>query len=274
MVKRAATSKAGSSKKQKILLSADTPLDEWRVVLTGEFILNSQDELVAALKSKGVAITSNVSGKTTHLIIGNRSSTNKYGHKTGVGSSKHTAAVERGLPMITEDQVWERLNTAVQPSGAGASSGVGTPASASGVMSEEAKVKPTTVPKTPRQSDYSPYEGIPTPVKGTWRGLFKIGEKTSKSGRAKCKGCNKLIEKGATQVQVRDDSLFRMIKGHEGGHEGASRGYVESFAGFSSIGRKTFKVHKECLDKADEKGRREFNKDWAKVRTNIIDNIY
>lgn len=112
MPKRASTSATAkaSNKKAKTAAAKDpasessssTPLNQWRVVLTGDF--PDKALLEAMLKQHGATITSAVSGKTTHLILG-YSGVNEHGKKTGMGSSKHQAAVEKNLPILSEQQV-------------------------------------------------------------------------------------------------------------------------------------------------------------------------
>ena len=76
-------------------------LDAWSVVLTGEFT-GSQEELEEQLKSRGAEVTSAVSSKTTHLILGISGKNKKSGKITGVGSKKYVDAKEGGLLILQE----------------------------------------------------------------------------------------------------------------------------------------------------------------------------
>lgn len=117
MSKRSATSKRAVSspstpKNKKVKIEeGEIALNLWRVVLTGEFDVKPKLTLERILKENGVTITSSISGKTTHLLLGNKSGVNEYGKKTGIGSTKHKQALERGLTIINEGDVWSILTT-------------------------------------------------------------------------------------------------------------------------------------------------------------------
>lgn len=99
----AATGRSSSRSKN----NADgLPFEQWRVVLTGDFIGISAFK--ETLKSRGVAITGAVSNKTTHLLLG-RTGRNDFGHVSGAGSTKHKEAQARNLPMLTQNQVLRLL---------------------------------------------------------------------------------------------------------------------------------------------------------------------
>lgn len=69
-----------------------------------------------------------------------------------------------------------------------------------------------------------------------------------------------------------DDSLFKMLVWPGDHHEGVSRGYVECGygPGYETVGRTKFKLHAECCQDADEQYRTKFQRDWSKVRPQLI----
>lgn len=57
----------------------------------------------------------------------------------------------------------------------------------------------------------------------------KIFIEPAKSGKSSCKKCGKVIEEGNLRLKVVDARDFNAaIRKYGGGHEGASRGYVET----------------------------------------------
>ena len=344
------TTAKASNKKAKADAPADvttnptTTISQWRVVLTGDF--TDKTLLEATLKERGAAVTSAVSGKTTHLILGT-SGVNEYGKKTGVGSSKHQAAVEKNLPILSERHVLGILQgTLTEASLAQAKENAKISATKSSPLSvkvlfciqetgldkvslarlkkelsdrfgidtgstrnknslkkaldtlvqEEKVIKqgasyklpdvmaaaelPTCVadlPTTESAQKESTQSKInkQCPKTGRWRGLRVVSRKKSKSGRAKCKACNSAIAKGETQVEVCDDSLFKMLVFPGDAHEGVTRGYVEcGYPGYEVISRKTFYVHEGCLEDAGETFRDAFDRDWAKVRPHVLNDLF
>lgn len=245
MMKRTLEDTACNSKKLRIGPQSEEhtngtiPLSKWRIVMTGVFSIRPRSELESTLKSNDVVITAAVSSKTTHLIIGNSSGTNEFGKPTGVGSSKHRAAVIRSLPIVSEAEIWSLL---------------------------------TNTSLTDRVAEV---DEVPPPLFGNWLGLKRISEKKSKSGRARCRGCDHFIEKGDIQLRMGDESLFSMVALNNGWYTKYERNFVKTaFPGFSSIGRVTFFVHGGCIDEANEKRELQFDNDWAKIRGYILNREY
>lgn len=106
-----------------------------------------------------------------------------------------------------------------------------------------------------------------SPANGHWRGLRVLSSKPSKSGRAMCRSCEEIIEKGVVQVEVVDDSLFKMLTRKGGLYEGGENGYIEcGFPGFETAASKKFFVHEACQEDADTFFRSKFEEDWARIR--------
>lgn len=110
------------------------------------------------------------------------------------------------------------------------------------------------------------------PERGRWRGLYVLSVKKSKMGRAKCRGCGNVIVKGQKQIEVSDDSLFKMLVFPGDCHEGVSRGYVEcGYPGFEVVSRNKFFVHDgDCKTAADERYEQEFHRNWQKIRPHVL----
>tara|TARA_R110002050_G_scaffold218302_1_gene354224 strand:- start:1 stop:534 length:534 start_codon:yes stop_codon:yes gene_type:complete len=108
----------------------------------------------------------------------------------------------------------------------------------------------------------------PFPEEGKWRGLYQMTSKAS-TGKAVCKACNEVIKKGTglKQVQMSDNSLFKMMVLPGDVHEGVSRGYVEcTYKEFPTVSRKTFWVHPECADAAAALCEELFREEWKRLR--------
>lgn len=351
MSKRPAAAKASpSAKKGRTAAKAaadppttddsSLPLDQWRVVLTGDFVVKPKAVLEGAVKDKGGAVTGSVSGKTTHLILG-ESGVNDYGKKTGVGSSKHNQAVERGLTIVTEREAWailtgaatadelsdrkraakvkatksssmvEKVVFCVQETGGGGK--VSLPklkaelqrrfdmnldntrsknslkSALTKLVDENKLVKEGASYKLPdavNVSEVTEEVGWTPgdkrvhvedkikkycPVRGRWRGLYALNTKKA-TGRAICGACRGKIEKGEQQVQVSDDSLFRMVVWPEDCHEGVTRGYVEcGYPGHEVIARTKFFIHPRCKEAAERRCEEKFRRDWAEVRPHEVE---
>lgn len=113
------------------------------------------------------------------------------------------------------------------------------------------------------------------PLKGSWLGLSQLGEKNSTSGRARCRGCDKMIAKGAIQIRFCDHSLFRMLSSGKNWASSIDRNFVHTpYPGFATVGRVTFFVHSTCVALANEKRRLQFDHDWAHIRGYILNNEY
>ena len=321
--------------------------------MTGVFSNKSLFE--ASLKSKGVSITTAISGKTTHLLLG-KTSVNEYGNKTGVGSSKYQAAMEKGLTVLKEREVLGILQgvmTEASLSEAKSQSKIiatkssplsikiifcvqecgeekvslarlkkeltarfemkfdstrsknSLKKSLGQLVKEDSKLvkdgasyklpDPTidgvdntenNIPELPtmdtiefsaedRENARQAETETLCPEEGRWRGLRVVSSKKSKSGRAKCMQCQQMISKGDTQVQVCDDSLFKMLVFAGDHHEGVSRGYVECGYpnGYDVVSRKTFHLHQGCLDTADMTYRSKFDSDWRNIRQHVIRDV-
>uniref|UniRef100_A0A7S3DXH8 H15 domain-containing protein n=1 Tax=Entomoneis paludosa TaxID=265537 RepID=A0A7S3DXH8_9STRA len=332
-------SKKGTGKQE----TDDLPMEEWRVVLTGDFVVKAKALLEQELKNKGVAVTGSVSGKTTHLILG-KSGVNEYGKKTGVGSSKYNQAVEKGLAILSETEVWavlsgtvsaqdlsekkqaakikasknsslaDKILSCVQDCGSGGKISLAKLKKELGDRFEmnmentrsknslkkaldnllqEGKIqKEGASYKTPELVHMEDVAAATIewneedetavneqklvkycPESGRWRGLYMISTKKP-SGRASCKACGQPIEKGGDeqQMQVSDDSLFRMCVWPEDVHEGVSRDYIESgYPGYNVISRSKFFIHSGCQQEAERKFEAQFHKDWKKVRPHELE---
>lgn len=111
----AKTKKSKASNASKAQVSVDDaavmpyPSAGWKVVLSGAFTLFKKSELKKKLESRNVTITTSVTKKTTHLILGTEDSTTKRGIG-GRGSANHIKAQDIGTPIITEQEVWDLIN--------------------------------------------------------------------------------------------------------------------------------------------------------------------
>eukprot|EP00339_Tiarina_fusa_P022524 CAMPEP_0117051576 /NCGR_PEP_ID=MMETSP0472-20121206/35632_1 /TAXON_ID=693140 ORGANISM="Tiarina fusus, Strain LIS" /NCGR_SAMPLE_ID=MMETSP0472 /ASSEMBLY_ACC=CAM_ASM_000603 /LENGTH=359 /DNA_ID=CAMNT_0004765835 /DNA_START=63 /DNA_END=1142 /DNA_ORIENTATION=+ len=349
MPKRSVASAPESATKKKAKINAEgkkdndepLPLTQWRVVLTGDFVVKSRPILEQALKSKGVTVTGSISGKTTHLILG-ESGRNEWGKPTGIGSSKYNQAVDKKLSIIKEKEIWAILSgtvTTTRLTAHKAASAVKKATKTSPLPTkilyaiQESGEAKLSLPKLKNEltdryemdcestraknalkkalstlveegklektgssfSIASIVEDGATaaadfeltaedqsavreanikklcPVDGRWRGLRVVSTQKSKSGRALCKCCGELIQKGEKQVQVSDDSLFQMIVFPRDHHEGVSRGYTEdNFGQDYTISRQEFNIHENCQDEANRKFRAIFDREWAKIRPQVI----
>ena len=105
---------------------------------------------------------------------------------------------------------------------------------------------------------------------GTWLGLkIEIREK-AKTGKSNCKSCNTMIKKGSCRYKVTDHSLFKMCIAPGDHHEGVSRGYVENVPPDGrTVSKKTFFVHENCLNEANDKLEGKFREDWAIIQPHL-----
>ena len=112
-------------------------------------------------------------------------------------------------------------------------------------------------------TDYSSANGI-------WLGLKVEKQEKAKTGRSTCKCCNKMIEKNVSILKVTDNSLFKMCIFPGDQHEGVSRGYVEDVPPDGrTVSKKTFFIHENCLDSANEMFETEFRKEWDVIQPHI-----
>ena len=117
--------------------------------------------------------------------------------------------------------------------------------------------------KLKTNSDYPSVDGI-------WLGLRVEKQEKAKTGRSTCKCCNKMIEKNTCRLKVTDNSLFEMCIAPGDHHEGVYRGYVEGVPPDGrTVSKKTFFIHENCLQSANEMFEKEFRKEWTLIQPHI-----
>lgn len=86
-------------------------LEDWHVCFTGHFEQRPRADLEKELRRRGVRVSPSIIHKTTHLVLGDRSGKAPYGNWTGIGGCKHQRAVAMDLPIVGEEEIWERVRT-------------------------------------------------------------------------------------------------------------------------------------------------------------------
>ena len=79
-----------------------------------------------------------------------------------------------------------------------------------------------------------------------------------------------MIEKNTCRLKVTDNSLFEMCIAPGDHHEGVYRGYVEGVPPDGrTVSKKTFFIHENCLQSANEMFEKEFRKEWTLIQPHI-----
>ncbi len=103
---------------------------------------------------------------------------------------------------------------------------------------------------------------------GEWRGLKRMSSKETKQGGATCAGCYRQIEKGQTQVKMKNDSMYYQVEDLK--IEMAEIWGKKRIPGLPFVSKgSTVLVHDECEEMADEKCEKRFQREWCKIRDKV-----